>query len=154
MRHDGHRIGEGRRVILTPTTLLTVQTVALIVLTLLILYPVAAYAQNVMHTEAVVALAVTLLLFTVSSIVKHLGFRLAGELIHLATDVALLTSVWLFAREFIRTDAGFDRSTGVTGPPGTGADSGGFGAGDPDAGGFADADDEATGAGGDRREDG
>ena len=90
-------------------TFLLAQTVVLVLLSLFILYPVVAHAQNVMHTDAIVLLAVSLLVFTASSLVEELlGLVVIAELIHTVSDVTFVSAIWLFAREFVGRDGGFD----------------------------------------------
>lgn len=79
-----------------------VETTVLVALSVTLLSVVARYAHNVMHTRAVILLAVTLLLFTLSSVVEHLlGMALAGEVLHVGSDLTFLWAFWLFAREFV-----------------------------------------------------
>ncbi|MFD1526366.1 hypothetical protein, partial [Halolamina salina] len=56
---------------MTSHALLTVQTVVLVTISLAILYPVVAYSRSVLHTEAIVALAASTLVFTVGSLVEQ-----------------------------------------------------------------------------------
>lgn len=103
------------------------QTVALVTLSLLVVYPVYAHAENVMHTRGVVLVAVTLLVFTASSLVDQFTPYVAlAEGIHAVSDLTFLAAFYLFAREFVRTD----EMDGLE-PP----------AGAPNGGGFDDADD-------------
>lgn len=81
------------------------RTVALVALNLLVVYPIWAYAQNVMHTRAIVLLSVTLLVFTASSLVEQFTPYVAlAEGIHAVPDLTLLGALYLFAREFVGTD--------------------------------------------------
>lgn len=85
--------------------ILVAQTVALVTLSLLVVYPVAAYAQNVMHTWGIILLSVTLLVFTVSSLVDQFTPYVAlAEGIHAVSDLTLFGALYLFAREFVGTD--------------------------------------------------
>lgn len=84
--------------------LLFAQTVVLVVLSATILYPVVAYARNVMHTWAIVLLAATLLIFTASAVVEQFTPYVAlSEGIHAVSDLTFLGAFWLFARDFVRT---------------------------------------------------
>lgn len=84
---------------------LAAQTVLLVVLSLGLLYPVVAHAQNVMHTRAVVLLAASLLVFTGSSVVEQfVAIPALAEGLHALADLAVAAALWLFAREFIRID--------------------------------------------------
>lgn len=83
--------------------LFTVQTAVLVAISLAILYPVVAYSRSVLHTEAIVALAASTLVFTVGSLVEQaLGRPVAAEGIYLLSGIVLCLAVWLFAREFVR----------------------------------------------------
>ncbi|WP_053946989.1 hypothetical protein [Halolamina sediminis] len=83
--------------------LLTVQTAVLVTISLAILYPVVAYSRSVLHTEAIVALAASTLVFTVGSLVEQaLGRPVVAEGIYLLSGIVLGLAVWLFAREFVR----------------------------------------------------
>lgn len=124
--------------------LLTVQTAVLVAISLAILYPVVAYSRSVLHTEAIVALAASTLLFTVGSLVEQaLGRPVVAEGIYLLSAVAFGLAVWLFAREFVRpgeTAFGEDDDS-------TSGSSSGFGDAVPDAaeGGFASATEDDDG---------
>ena len=79
------------------------QTVVLVTLSLLLVYPVYAHAQNVMHTWGIVLLAATMLVFTTSSLVGQFTPYVAlAEAIHAVSDLTLFAALYLFAREFIR----------------------------------------------------
>lgn len=83
--------------------LLTIQTVVLVAVSLAVLYPVIAYSRSVLHTEAIVALALSTFAFTVGSVVEQgLGRPVAAEGIYLLSAVVFGVAVWLFAREFVR----------------------------------------------------
>ncbi|GAB7014139.1 hypothetical protein ACFQEQ_15265 [Halolamina salina] len=128
---------------MTSHALLTVQTVVLVTISLAILYPVVAYSRSVLHTEAIVALAASTLVFTVGSLVEQaLGRPVAAEGIYFLSCLALALAVWLFAREFVRpgeTGFGTDDDT-------TPSRASGFGdAHDTTGGGFAAATEEDDG---------
>lgn len=109
--------------------LLTIQTVVLVVVSLAVLYPVVAYSRSVLHTEAIVALALSTFVFTVGSVVEQgLGHPVAAEGIYLLSAVAFGLAVWLFAREFVRPGA-----------TGFGDDTASWGDGAASEGGFAEA---------------
>lgn len=83
--------------------LLVFQTVLLVAISLSVLYPVVAHSRSVLHTEAIVTLAVSTLVFTVGSLAEQgLGNTVAAEGIYLCSAVLFGASVWLFAREFVR----------------------------------------------------
>ena len=114
--------------------LLLFQTALLAAISLAVLYPVVAYSRSVLHTEAIVMLAVSTFVFTVGSVVEQgMGMVAAAEGIYLFSAVLFVGSVWLFAREFVR------------------AEESSFGAGDgpaPSSGsGFAEAPEDAAGGG-------
>lgn len=124
---------------------LAVQTAVLVVVSLAILYPVVAYAQTLLHTDAVSLLAASVLVFTAGAVLEEgLGTTTAAEGIYLLSSLCFAGSVWLFAREFVRVSgssfdaddaapasSGFDRATRE--PPSTGGQ------------GFADATEEDDG---------
>ncbi|UIP01101.1 hypothetical protein Hbl1158_07075 [Halobaculum sp. CBA1158] len=84
---------------------LLVQTLALVSLSVLLVYPTVAYAPNVMHTWGIGLLATTLLVFTVSSIIAQFTpYEALAEAVHAAADLTLLGALYLFAREFVRVD--------------------------------------------------
>ena len=111
--------------------ILAAQTVVLVAVSLAVLYPVVAYARTLLYTEAVTMLSVSLLVFTIGSVVDEgLGMVTASEGIYLLSSLCFATAVWLFAREFVRINEGsfaVDDSISVDGPSG-----------------FADADTTAT----------
>jgi hypothetical protein len=92
-----------------------VQTAALVGATLLLLYPVVAYARNVAYTEGVVALAVGLALVSVSNVVTLLPEAtvrsavpvvsphplVVSSLLNLLAGTAGTVGVYFFAREFL-----------------------------------------------------
>lgn len=92
-----------------------IQTALLLAATVLLLYPVVAYARNVAYTEGLVALAVGLTLVTVANLVLLLPettVRRAVPLVSLhpivwstainfLAGVAGTTGVYFFAREFL-----------------------------------------------------
>jgi hypothetical protein len=90
--------------------LLLFQTALLVAISLAVLYPVVAHSRSVLHTEAIVTLAVSTLVFTVGSLAEQgLGNTVAAEGIYLCSAVLFGASVWLFAREFVRSgEASFE----------------------------------------------
>lgn len=100
-----------------------VQTAALLAATLLLLYPVIAYAQNVAYTEGVVGLAVGLALVSLSNLVGFLPeptVRTAVPLVsphpivvtsalNLLAGLSATVGVYFFAREFLPGRDGPDR---------------------------------------------
>jgi hypothetical protein len=89
---------------------LAAQTVVLVVVSLAILYPVIAYAQTLLYTDAVTLLAASVLVFTAGSVLEGgLGMVTAAEGTYLLSSLCFAGSVWLFAREFVRVgDPSFD----------------------------------------------
>ncbi|QKY20980.1 hypothetical protein B4589_011565 [Halolamina sp. CBA1230] len=124
--------------------LLTVQTAVLIGISLAVLYPVVAYSRSVLHTEAIVALALSTFAFTVGSVIEQaLGRPVVAEGIYLLSAVAFGLAVWLFAREFVRPG---ETAFGVDDDPEPGSMPGFADASEePAEGGFADASEEADG---------
>lgn len=89
------------------THLLVAQTAVLVVVSLAVLYPVVAYARTLLYTNAVAMLAASLLVFTSGSLAEEgLGMATASEGLYLLSCLCFAGSVWLFAREFVRIDAG------------------------------------------------
>lgn len=92
-----------------------VQTAALVGATLLLLYPVVAYARNVAYTEGIVALAVGLALVSVANLVllvPEATVRSAAPVVsphplvvssvlNLLAGIAGTVGVYFFAREFL-----------------------------------------------------
>ncbi len=102
-----------------------VQTALLLAATLLLLYPVVAYARNVAYTEGLVGLAAGLTLTTVGNLVAFLPEATVREavplvsahplvwstLLNLLAGVSGTVGVYFFAREFLWVDSGDDLST-------------------------------------------
>lgn len=102
---------------------LLAQTVLLLAFSLLIVYPVWAYAQNVMHTKAVVLLAISLLCITAGAGVESfLHAELTARVFHLLSAITFTASQWRFAREFLR----FEREETSTVTPSVTAEGEGF----------------------------
>lgn len=106
----------------------TVQIAALLATSLMLIYPVVAYARNVAYTEGFVGLATGFVLLTVSNTLSILidNDVLAPELessvavtgiVNLGASVAATIGIYYFARQFIRTNAS---SFETTEPEGSG----------------------------------
>ena len=79
------------------------QTTALVIVSLLLLYPIVAYAQNVAHTRGLLLLAGSFLTITVSYVVwVILEMTLVSTVLDLTAAVFLAMGVWQFARPFVR----------------------------------------------------
>jgi hypothetical protein len=114
--------------------LLLFQTVLLVAISLSVLYPVVAYSRSVLHTEAIVMLAVSTFAFTVGSVVEQgMGMVVAAEGVYLFSAVLFAAAIWLFAREFVRSgEASFEdgddlppnTASGFTDVPDDGAEEG------------------------------
>jgi len=100
-----------------------VQMAALLAASLMLVYPVLAYARNVAYTEGLVGLAVGFFLLTFSNLFGLLvdndvlapaldssaGVR---SIVNLGASVCALVGIYHFARQFVDTDdADFDSST-------------------------------------------
>lgn len=100
-----------------------VQIAALLAASLMLVYPVVAYAQNVAYTEGLVGLAVGFFLLTFSNLFgllidndvlapaldSSLGVR---SMLNLGASICALVGIYYFARQFIDTDdADFEEST-------------------------------------------
>lgn len=144
------------------------QTTMLVITSLLLVYPVVAYARNVAYTRGLLALAGAFLVVTASYVASvPLGLSLVSAALDLVAALLAATGVWQFARPFVRFDAGtvepsaaggaggefgsasesdgFE-SAGDAGGVGSASDTGGFeSAGD--RGGFETADDGGFGDG-------
>lgn len=99
-----------------------VQAAMLLSATLMLLYPVYAYGQNVAYTEGLVGLAVALVLVTVANLLGFLPDGTVASLVpllgwdglvwmtvvNLFASVSATVGVYFFAREFIgsATDGG------------------------------------------------
>lgn len=102
-----------------------IQVALLLAATLLLVYPVVAYAQNVAYTEGLVGLAAGLTLTTVGNLVTFLPeatVRTAvplvslhplvwATLLNLLAGVAGTVGVYFFAREFLGTGSRRDLPT-------------------------------------------
>jgi hypothetical protein len=102
--------------------LLLFQTTLLVAISLSILYPVVAHSRSVLHTEAIVILAVSTFAFTVGSVVEQgMGMAVAAEGVYLFSAALFGASMWLFAREFVRPgEASFDADGGPAPSSGSG----------------------------------
>lgn len=81
------------------------QTAALVIATLSLAYPLAAYGHNVAHTGGLALLTATLVATTASYVafsVFHLG--LVSAALDLAAALSLAAAMWAFARSFVRFD--------------------------------------------------
>jgi len=100
-----------------------VQIAALLAASLLLIYPVVAYARNVAYTEGFVGLAVGFFLLTLSNLFGLLVDQdvLAPALdssvavrgiVNLGATVAATIGIYFFARQFIDTTDGDFETTG------------------------------------------
>lgn len=79
------------------------QTTAYVVASLLLVYPVVAYAQNVAHTRGLLFLAGSFLILTVSYVVWVVfEMVLLSSVLDFASAVLAAMGVWQFARPFVR----------------------------------------------------
>lgn len=96
------------------TVVLIAQTTTLVIASLLLLYPVVAYARNVAYTRGLVLLSGAFLVLTSTYVVS---FVFHADTVSAALDLlaALLAAggVWQFARPFVRLDAGSVETTAV-----------------------------------------
>ncbi|UPV99747.1 hypothetical protein M0R88_14655 [Halorussus gelatinilyticus] len=113
------------------------QTTMLVITSVLLVYPVVAYARNVAHTRGLLLLAAGFLTLTFSYVASvPLGMSLVSSLLDFAASVFAAAGIWQFARPFVRLD-GRDVET-PTGGDATGGDA----AGDDVTGGFESAGDD------------
>lgn len=107
---------------------------ALLAVSLALVYPLYTHAQNVAHTRALALQSGALFTLTlgIAAATVNTPGGLVSELLFTASTALLLSSMWLFAREFVRRDDQYDD-----------AFDGGFddadAADDEDVGGFEDA---------------
>lgn len=86
-----------------PQYVLIGQAVVLTLTSLVIVYPLVAYARNVAHTEAFIMLALALFSVTFVTISEYvLGMVALAHLFRFAGGVFALAGTWFFARDFIR----------------------------------------------------
>lgn len=84
---------------------LIAQTTALVIVSLLLVYPVVAYAQNVAYTRGLLLLSAAffvLMTTYVASFVFHMA--LLSAVLDLTAAVLAALGTWTFARPFVRTD--------------------------------------------------
>lgn len=94
---------------LTPVEFFRVFVLVTVALTLL--YPVAAYAPRVMHTNAILLLTATLAVTAISVVVQAFqGRSMVSEGLQLAAAGGYLWGVWLFAREHVHDGSSPDLS--------------------------------------------
>lgn len=95
------------------TFVLIAQTTTLIVASLLLVYPVVAYGQNVAYTRGLLLLAgafLVLMMTYVASFVFHLN--LVSATLDLTAALLTAVGVWEFARPFVRFgDSEFETPT-------------------------------------------
>jgi len=85
--------------------LLAAQAGVLVLTTLLITYPVVAYARNVAYTEGFVLLACSFVLTTVIGVLDFvLGAHTAANALRPVGAFVALAGIWYFARDFVRFD--------------------------------------------------
>ncbi len=80
-------------------------TAALMLTSLLLVYPVFAYARNVAYTEGIVFLALAFFMITVVAVSDFLlELRLLANVARLAGAVSGFVGIWYFARDFIQIE--------------------------------------------------
>lgn len=93
-----------------PQALFIGQAVVLVATTVLIVYPVVAYARNVAYTEAFVFLALSLVSLTVVGILDFLfAAHTPANVVRLLGGAFAFAGVWFFARDFIHVGGSSDR---------------------------------------------
>lgn len=81
------------------------ETTAMVIASLLLVYPVVAYARNVAYTRGLLLLAASFLIVTASYIVWGvLQMSLLSTVLDLVASIAAAAGVWQFARPHIRFD--------------------------------------------------
>jgi len=92
-----------------PQYVLFGQSVVLTLTSIVIIYPLVAYARNVAHTEAFVMLALALFSVTFVTIFEFvLDMFTVANVFRLAGGVFVFAGIWFFARDFINI-GGSDR---------------------------------------------
>lgn len=120
---------------------------ALLAVSLALVYPLYSHVQNVAHTRALALQSGALFALTLGIAAATLigPGGLVSELLFTASTALLCASMWLFAREFVRRDDRYDDTFGdAFGDAFDGEFDGGFCDGDEaddadDVGGFEDA---------------
>lgn len=91
------------------------QTMALVITSVLLAYPIVAYAQNVAHTRGLLLLsgAFLVLMFTyVTSFVFQ--SPVVSSVLDLISATLAALGIWQFARPFVRFDGGEVETTTVS----------------------------------------
>jgi len=79
------------------------QAAVLLLTSLLLVYPVLAYARNVAYTEAFVLLALSFFATTAVGVLDFvLGAATPANVVRVVGAVLALTGTWFFARDFLR----------------------------------------------------
>lgn len=92
------------------------QTTLMVITSLLLVYPVVAYGQNVAHTRGLLLLAGAFLVVTtsyVASFLFHADLVSAG--LDLVASILAAFGTWQFARPFVRFDGGDVETTTAVG---------------------------------------
>ncbi|WP_137286843.1 hypothetical protein [Halorussus salinisoli] len=90
------------------------QTTMLVITSVLLAYPVVAYARNVAHTRGLLLLAGAFLTLTVSYVAAiPFGMTLVSSVLDLTAALLAAGGVWQFARPFVRLDGGEVETTAV-----------------------------------------
>ena len=85
-----------------PQYILFGQSAVLTITSIVIIYPLVAYARNVAHTEAFVMLALALFSVTFVTIFEFvLGMFTVANFFRLLGGIFVLAGIWFFARGFI-----------------------------------------------------
>ena len=91
------------------------QTTMMVITSVLLAYPVVAYARNVAHTRGLLLLAGAFLALTVSYVAAiPLGLSLVSAVLDLVSALRAARGIWQFARPFVRFDAGDVETTTVS----------------------------------------
>ena len=91
------------------------QTTMLVITSVLIAYPVVAYARNVAHTRGLLLLAGAFLAVTASYVAAiPLGLTVVSAVLDLAASLLAAVGLWQFARPFVRIDAGSVETTAAS----------------------------------------
>jgi len=86
-----------------PQYVLIGQAVVLTLTSLVMIYPLVAYARNVAHTEAFIMLALALFSVTFVTIFEYILDMIAvAHLFRFIGGAFVLAGTWFFARDFIR----------------------------------------------------
>lgn len=91
-----------------------VNSVVMIGVSLIIVYPVVAYSRNVAYTEGIVYLSLSFFAVTAITIADlHLGMEVLSDVLRLVAAIFAFLGTWYFSRDFIDVGGSDISSFGV-----------------------------------------